>query len=206
LRRAALGAVQILIKHQFAISLARVLPIFAEQQPVPVEPTTVEQVQHFIIGRLESLLRDEYGLPHDVVSAVLREQGDTPYRALIGCRELAAWTAKPEWSNILDSFARCVRITRDKPRYALQPEQLTPAEAQQLYAAAQQAHAALDAHANVDAFLSAFAAIVPHITTFFDNVLVMDENATVRENRLALLQYIADLARGRADLSQLSGF
>jgi glycyl-tRNA synthetase beta subunit len=37
-------------------------------------------------------------------------------------------------------------------------------------------------------------------------VLVMDEDAAVRENRLALLQYIADLARGRADLSQLSGF
>jgi len=206
LRRAALGAVQILIKHQFAISLASALPIFAAQQPVPVEPTTVEQVQQFIIGRLESLLRDEYGLPHDVVSAVLREQGDTPYRALIGCRELAAWTAKPEWSDILDSFARCVRITRDKPRYTLRAELLTPAEAQQLYAAAQQAHAALDAHANVDAFLSAFAALVPHVTTFFDKVLVMDEDAAVRENRLALLQYIADLARGRADLSQLSGF
>ncbi|MBO9309182.1 MAG: glycine--tRNA ligase subunit beta [Chloroflexi bacterium] len=206
LRRAALGVVQILIKHQFAISLASALPIFAEQQPVLVEPTTIEQVRQFIIGRLESLLRDEHGLPHDVVSAVLREQGDTPYRALLGCRELAAWTAKPEWSNILDSFARCVRIARDKPRYALRPELLAPAEARQLYAAAREAHAALDANANVDAFLSAFAAIVPHITTFFDKVLVMDEDAAVRENRLALLQYVADLARGRADLSQLSGF
>ncbi len=206
LRRAALGAVQIIIKHAFNVSLSDLLPIFAAEQPVPVPSETLEQVQHFIVGRLENLLRDEHGLPHDVVAAILREQGDKPYRALQGGRELAAWVAKSEWSAILDSFARCARITRDKPRYALRAESLAPAEAQALYAAAQRAHAALDADSNVGAFLSAFAELVPPITTFFDKVLVMDEDAAVRENRLALLQYITDLARGRADLSQLSGF
>jgi glycyl-tRNA synthetase beta subunit len=34
----------------------------------------------------------------------------------------------------------------------------------------------------------------------------MDENAAIRENRLALLQFVSSLARGRADLSRLSGF
>ncbi|PJF31405.1 MAG: glycine--tRNA ligase subunit alpha/beta [Candidatus Thermofonsia Clade 1 bacterium] len=206
LRRAALGAVQIMIKHELSISLSDLLPIFAAEQPVPVSPEALEQVQQFIIGRLENLMRDEYGLPYDVVAAVLREQGDRPYRALQGGRELAAWVAKPEWSAILDSFARCARITRDKPRYTLHAESLTPAEAQALYTAAQKAHAALDSTLNVDAFLSAFTELVPHITTFFDKVLVMDEDTAVRENRLALLQYITDLGRGRADLSQLSGF
>ncbi|MCS6871653.1 MAG: glycine--tRNA ligase subunit beta [Anaerolineae bacterium] len=206
LRRAALGVVQIMIKHQLSVSLTELLPIFAAQQPVPVEPSVLEQVQQFIIGRLENLLRDEHGLPHDVVLAVLREQGDKPYRALQGGRELVSWVTKPEWNTILDSFARCARITRDKPRYTLQPESLTPAESQALYSAAQRAHAALSADANVDAFLSVFSDLVPYITTFFDKVLVMDENIAVRENRLALLQYITDLARGRADLSQLSGF
>jgi glycyl-tRNA synthetase beta subunit len=106
----------------------------------------------------------------------------------------------------LDSFARCVRITRDKPRYALDPAALTPAEAIALYQAAQDAHARLPMDANVDAFLSAFAGIVPVVTTFFDKVLVMDENQAMREHRLALLQYIAAMAHGRADLSKLSGF
>lgn len=206
LRRAALGVVQILIKHRISVTLADVLPIFAAQQPVPASQEVLDQVRHFITGRLETLLRDEYALPFDVVAAVLREQGDNPYRALIAGRELADWVAKPDWRTTLDSFARCARITRDKPRYTLQPEALTPQESQALYAAAQQAHAALTPDSNVDAFLSAFAAIVPQVTTFFDKVLVMDENAAVRENRLALLQYITALADGRADLSQLSGF
>jgi glycyl-tRNA synthetase beta subunit len=46
----------------------------------------------------------------------------------------------------------------------------------------------------------------PAISDFFDRVLVMDEEAAVRENRLALLQGITRLARGIVDLSQLEGF
>ena len=34
----------------------------------------------------------------------------------------------------------------------------------------------------------------------------MDEDTTVRENRLALLQHIAALTTGLADLSELEGF
>jgi glycyl-tRNA synthetase len=37
-------------------------------------------------------------------------------------------------------------------------------------------------------------------------VLVMDEDQAVRENRLALLQHIANLTQGIADLSELEGF
>jgi glycyl-tRNA synthetase beta chain len=46
----------------------------------------------------------------------------------------------------------------------------------------------------------------PAISRFFDDVLVMDEDTAVRENRLALLQQIANLTTGLADLSELEGF
>jgi glycyl-tRNA synthetase len=46
----------------------------------------------------------------------------------------------------------------------------------------------------------------PSITQLFDNVLIMDEDAAARENRLALLQAVAGLADGVADLSVLEGF
>jgi glycyl-tRNA synthetase len=44
------------------------------------------------------------------------------------------------------------------------------------------------------------------INRFFDNVLVMTEEANLRENRLGLLQRIAALANGVADMSRLEGF
>ena len=113
---------------------------------------------------------------------------------------------RPDWSTILDSYARCVRITRDKPAYELHSEALTPAESVALYEAAREAHAKLSERDNVNGFLLAFEPLVPVITAFFNKVLVMDDNPATRENRLALLQYVAALAKGRADLSKLSGF
>jgi len=48
--------------------------------------------------------------------------------------------------------------------------------------------------------------LVDPINAFFDNVLVMDEDESVKQNRLALLQDIRDLTRGYADFSRLQGF
>jgi glycyl-tRNA synthetase len=58
----------------------------------------------------------------------------------------------------------------------------------------------------VDDFLNVVVKLIPDINAFFDNVLVMSEDKTVRENRLGLVQKIAKLADGIADLSKLEGF
>ena len=44
------------------------------------------------------------------------------------------------------------------------------------------------------------------INRFFTDVLVMAEDPAVRQARLALVQRVAALANGIADLSQLQGF
>jgi glycyl-tRNA synthetase beta subunit len=48
--------------------------------------------------------------------------------------------------------------------------------------------------------------MIPAIDKFFEDVLVMDDDKKVRENRLGLLQRIAALAEGVADMSKLEGF
>ena len=58
----------------------------------------------------------------------------------------------------------------------------------------------------MDDFIKAFTPMIPAIDGFFENVLVMAEDEKVRQNRLGLLQRIAALADGVADLSRLEGF
>jgi glycyl-tRNA synthetase len=206
LRRAALGIVQTLLDTEKSLDLREAIKIVAACQPVPVSDAVQAEVMTFITGRLRVLMLDEMGLPYDAVDAVLAEQAYNPYRALIGVQELAAWTQKPHWNKTLDSYARCVRITREDPPFELHPDTLTPEESKTLYDAAKHAHESLNADSNVGEFLAAFEPIVPVVTLFFDKVFVNDENQAVRENRHALLQYVASLAKGRADLSRLSGF
>ena len=59
---------------------------------------------------------------------------------------------------------------------------------------------------DLDGFFHVFDPLIPLITDFFDNVLVMDEDLALRENRLGLLQMIAGLADGILDLTRLEGF
>lgn len=44
------------------------------------------------------------------------------------------------------------------------------------------------------------------ITNFFDEVFVMAEDQKIRDNRLALLQTIANVTKGIIDLTELPGF
>jgi glycyl-tRNA synthetase beta subunit len=54
--------------------------------------------------------------------------------------------------------------------------------------------------------MQAFLPVLPVINHFFDTVLVMAEDQTVRANRLGLLQKVSGLLKGVADFSLLEGF
>lgn len=206
LRRAAYGIVQTLIHHKLDVDLREAIKSVAVSEPISISPESQSDLIIFIGTRLETLFRDEYGLPFDVTAAVLAEQAHNPYRALLNAHELAEWVKRPDWSLILDSFARCVRITRDQPASTIHMDALKGDEERALFTDVDFAHTQIGKSPSVDAFLKAFVPVVPTVTTFFEKVLVMDKDQRVRESRLGLLQYVAGLAKGRADLSKLSGF
>ena len=205
LRRAALGIVQILAERHIDLDVADLLAPVADAQPIDVDAETRAAILDFIAARLKVWLQGDAGAPH-VIEAVLAEQTRNPYRALLGVGELALWTARDDWAAILDSFARCVRITRDQPAYEVKKGLLSHEAEKALYAAYQDAAKQLGPDDNVGQMLTLFAGMVPAVTRFFAEVLVMDEDPAVRENRLGLLEAIAGLAKGRADFSQLQGF
>jgi glycyl-tRNA synthetase len=211
LRRAALGVIQILIGKQRDVDLNALIGISAQAQPIAVGDAVKAQVLDFIAGRLKVWL-SEQGFAPDVIQAVLAEQAANPYRALVGVKELGAWVGRDGWEQILDSFARCVRITRaEQTRFSVDPALFQQPEERALYEAYQQAAAKLDDQSGVEAFLTAFAQIVPQVTRFFgerpgEGVLVNTDDARIRQNRLGLLQAISAMQASRADLSQLSGF
>jgi glycyl-tRNA synthetase len=205
LRRAAAGLVQILLEHGISLSLRDLMMEAAAQLPLEVDTTTIEGVLDFVEGRLEGTLR-EGGLAYDVVAAALADRGENPTRALEAAQQLSEWVARDDWSLLLDNYARCVRITRDHPRFELDPEALEASEGQILFDALVNAEAELDPASSVDELMGAIVHLVPHIQRFFDEVLVMAEDEDLRRARLALLQRVAALADGIVDLRKLEGF
>ena len=205
-RRAALGIIQIVVNKAIDIDLAEAVALAARMQPISVSDEVKAQVLEFIGGRLRSWLEDQ-DWRHDVVEAVLAEQSANPHQVLLGIRELSEWVKRPNWEQLLDGFARCVRITRSEAtQYEVKSDLLVEPEEKALWQTYESATVKLTLAGNVDEFLKAFEPMLPAITAFFDKVLVMAEDAAVRQNRLGLLQAISAMQRGRADLSHLSGF
>ena len=204
LRRAAIGVVQPLIEHDLDFDLAEAVKRSAKTQPIEVKEEVQKQILEFITGRLKVVLND-MGFKYDVIDAVLAAQSNNPAGTVRAVKQLQTWVTREDWSSILDGFARCVRITRDqKTRFEVSEKQLVEEAEKGLYAAVLSLPAAVEG--DVDACLKNVATLIPPITVFFEKILVMAEDQAVKENRLGLLQKIASLTNGVADLSKLEGF
>ncbi len=205
-RRAALGLVGNLIAWDVDFDLRAGLRAAARQLPIPAEEATLDACLTFIVDRLRHLLLDQ-GHRYDVVDAVLAVQGHNPAAAARAVGALGRWVTREDWETILPAYARCVRITRDQTtRYDVDPALFTEEAERALWEALQEAEAAGRAPGSVDDFFAAFLPLIPPINRFFEDVLVMAEDESLRYNRLGLLQRIAALADGVADFSRLEGF
>ena len=206
LRRAALGVVQILLGRTQALDLRSALAVCAACQPLAVGAAAQQDALAFIAGRLRGVLL-EAGHRHDVVEAVLAAKAHDPYAAQQAAAQLSAWLVRAEWAPLLEAFARCARMTRELDGTTpVLPAALQHAAEQDLWRGLQAAEAACAQHSSVDGLLHALQPLAPLVVKFFEDVLVMDENAAVRSNRLGLLQRVAALGTGIAELSKLEGF
>jgi glycyl-tRNA synthetase len=205
-RRAALGLVQNLSAWNLDFDLSQGISAAAVHLPLDVDVETQLAVLNFIIERLRNLLLED-GYRYDVVDAVLEAQGENPAFAARAVQQLAEWVQHPDWNTILPAYSRTVRITRDfEEKFEARPEFLVEPAERTLYEALLTAENTPRAPGSVDDFINAFLPMIPAINRFFDEVLVMIDEQTLRENRLGLLQRIVALADGVADMSRLEGF
>jgi glycyl-tRNA synthetase len=205
-RRAAIGLVQALIDWDLDFDINRGLFMAATGLAMLAGDESLIACRDFITGRLQSILLEQ-GYRYDVVAAVLAEQGSNPAKATRAINELTEWVNRADWQQILPAYARCVRITRDQTEvYQVVEDTFTEQAEKDLFSAIQAMEAFPRSMGSVNDLLKSFEPQIQVINTFFEKVMVMAEDTRLRENRLGLLQRIAVLASGVADLSQLEGF
>lgn len=205
LRRAALSINQILMDQGLDFDVRAAFTAAVELLPEAVRTISdalIPDLLAFTSGRLRGQLLEQ-GFKYDVVEAVLAEQAHNPAKALAAIKQLTKWTQREDWPQTLAAYARCVRITRDqKEQFAVKGELLSEPAEKELEAATK----SVKPVSSVDKFFNQLLPLIPTINQFFEAVLVMAEDPAVRANRLGLLQRIANMAKGLADLSKLEGF
>ena len=206
LRRAAIGLVSILLGKEIDFDARWAVGQAGQVQNLAFSDEGEAQASAFITGRLRNILLDQ-GFAYDVVDAVEMVHGTNPGKARQAVEWLSKWVAKPEWSDILPAFSRCVRITRGlTQKFNLKPEVLIEEEEKILFQALEDAERQLSQDPAMEKAILLVQGLVDPINNFFDKVLVMTEDLELRNSRLALLQRIAALLEPYADLSKLEGF
>jgi len=206
LRRAAIGALRIMVEKQLPLDLVDLITFSQQTFGDKLSNTKVaDEVLDFMLGRFRAWYQDE-GYSVDVIQAVLARRPTNPadfdrrvkavaaFRKLEAAAALAA--ANKRVANILAKVEGEIATT-------VKGDLLQDAAEKALYLSitAEQAYQA-NGTDYTDA-LTHLAALREVIDSFFDQVMVNADDLAVRANRLALLKQLRDLFLQVADISVL---
>ncbi len=199
LRRAALGVVRILLERGVR------LPLLAT--------TRDADLLAFFHDRLKVYLRD-LGARHDLIDAVLTPEADDLLMVARRVEALTAFITSEDGKNLLAGTKRATQLLAAEEKKGTVvadgvSEALLKLDAEKdLFAAVKAASAEASGAIAKEDFRSAMAALSKlraPVDRFFEDVLVNDEDAAIRANRLALLRLIRQATGTVADFSKIAG-
>ena len=210
LRRSAIGIVNMLeagVNISLAAAIDCSLAAFAEQG-VRFDAAAVRaEVVDFFVTRTKVMLRDA-GVEADTIDAVLAAGVEEP--AVIGQRAHALEDARANdaetFDNLATAYARANNLRKPELGSAVDEGLLTEPE-RPLAAAVAQAEGTVAAALEADSFaaaLSELAALRAPIDGFFADVMVMDEDPALRDNRLRLLNRFVAVFANVADFGKMA--
>lgn len=205
LRRSALGVLRMLMQHDLDINdlLQTAYNSFPQGK---LADNTVAEVADFMQARLAVLLQNDH--PQDIVAAVLAKQPSRLNDLAAKLQAVAAFKQLPEAATLAAANKRVQNLLKkaDSELGAVNESLLQQDEEKALFSAAQALQPKIEAALAAQDFqtaLSALASVKPQVDAFFDNVMVMADDAAVKQNRLNLLKQLADLMNAVADIAKL---
>ncbi|WP_421416182.1 glycine--tRNA ligase subunit beta [Agrobacterium tumefaciens] len=199
LRRAALGVVRILLEKNVRLPLLSV--------------AKDTDLLSFFHDRLKVYLRD-LGARYDLIDAVLTPESDDLLMIARRVEALTAFITGEDGRNLLAGAKRATQLLAAEEKKGTVvansvSEELLKLDAEKaLYAAIKTASADAAKAVEAEDFRSAMQALSTlraPVDKFFEDVLVNDEDAAIRANRLALLKAIREATGTVADFSKITG-
>jgi len=208
LRRQALGVVNILIDGKISLSLSAMAKTAMELTGL-MDPVKQQQVldsfKEFFRLRLKNVLGDA-GVRYDVIEALLATETDDIFDAWLRAKAMASPEGIAAMERAVEAFTRAVNLA-GKTECEMIEESLFETTAETaLYQASRAANTKIAEAVKSRAYLEVLqivAELAEPIDAFFAAVMVMVDDARVRDNRLALLRSISSLTRTIADFSKI---
>lgn len=209
-RRAAIGVIAMLRtlpEVQLKPLIACALSSYA-RQGLGFDATAVQtEVERFFQGRLSTIAKDERIAP-DAIEAVSSVGVIDPceFLARAAALDKARYDQPELFEDLATAYARAAHLAKPELGVGIDEALLGEAERALLDACerGERKVSASLASGDFEGACEALAELREPIDRFFDDVLVMDEDTMVRENRLRLLNRFAEVFVGVADIGILS--
>ena len=199
LRRATQGVVRILDKFGWNIDLAQLLGRLYELKFDSLSYDNQAAVLDFFRARVEKMI--DRNIPKDIVTAVLQST-QFVVRDLVETAALLAEKAQEDnFKSAVESLSRVFNLAeKAQGQTAVNPALFENQEEKDLAAAIEKVELTSDLAADLDQLF----ALSPVIDAFFDHTMVMAEDETLRNNRLALLASLTAKAGQLAQFNQIN--
>lgn len=215
LRRAALGVARIMVEGGLPLDLdaligAAVRAYRGQRADIESGPDVRERAWEFVMERLRAYYQ-EAGIGSEVFDAVIVRRPSRPLDFDARIRAVQEFRSLPEAASLAAANKRIgniLRKTEESLPEGFDETLLRDAAERALGAAVRSLRDEVEpllSRGEYAAVLRRLAALREPVDTFFDEVLVMDDDTSVRLNRLALLGELQGLFLRVADLSCLSG-
>lgn len=216
LRRAALGVLRILIEGDWSLDLGQALQLALDAQPAgDRSPKTRAELLDFILERLRAYrvgaTVDGRAITPEAFEAVRTLGGTRPLdleHRLQAVHQFVVLPAAPHLAAANKRIRNVLRQAAERDGHApdgkVDPQRLTHTSEQALWTTVE---ALEQRKGNTDYAerLLDLANLRDPVDDFFEAVMVNDDDAAIRQNRLALLTRVDTLCREVADISQLPG-
>jgi glycyl-tRNA synthetase beta chain len=207
LRRQALGVLRILIERGLNLDVAELIVAAVKQ----VKPEASEQELAEVFGFFGERLKvyyEEQGIRTDVFAAVVARGWKNPFDLGQRFKAVQNFLEMPEAKNLIAANKRIANILRQagEQDYQLDPALFETSAEISLQAEVTKLQKDIQpylAKGDYTSVLRQLAALRAPVDKFFDEVMVMDEDLAVRNNRLALLRRLRALFLHTADLSHI---
>ena len=211
LRRHALAILSIARSKGYPLNLPALLEKAAAGFPAGKidAKAGAKDALEYVKGRLENMLRDD-GVAPDAVVAALSARFDDPIDAAARARAIADLKKSPDFEPVATAFKRSANLlAQAKPEdlgKTVDPSAFAHDSEKALHAAAGTVAEAAKKHAKAGLWREAIGETVKlknPLAAFYDGVMVMDKDDTLRRNRLALLSSIVVVFAPIADFTKL---
>ena len=190
-RRAALGIIRTVLEYGLKININALIDKTLEL--LPIKRDCADEIREFIIQRLIIFLNDSYG------KTVLEACAADALSNLNDYIERVKVVSTLDNAELLESANRVLRITKDVSGGAVNPALFKEGAEKALWQEIQK----IDSNVSYSTYLAELIAINPYVVKFFEDVLVMDKDENVKNNRLALLASLKDKYNHLTDFSKL---